>query len=497
MSEEKQTPIGLIVGIVAVVAVVAFVVGKGSGNEQQASKPTEPEKPAEPQEPAFMKEGLVAYYPFNGNAKDESGNGNDGKTSNDLVFTEGLNEKQGHAAFLNGISDPINCGRNEILYPNDKISISAWISSTDSRGWIVSKWNDLSGYTQTYGLILENGEPIFWLNGETNSFDDLNLKAEKFIGDGEWHHVIATWDKMAGENNMKIYIDGVLAAQKTTPARDLTTKSSDVLIGGSVGTSKSKFFNGSIDDVRIYNRALTEKQAKALYEWEKPKAEEPAFMKEGLVAYYPFNGNVKDESRNGNDGKTSKDLKFTKGRNGKQGYAAYLDGHGDSVNCGRNEILYPNDKISISAWISSTDSRGWIVSKWNDTSGYTQTYGLILENGKPIFWLNGWANSFDDLNLKAEKFIGDGEWHHVIATWDKMAGENNMKIYIDGVLAAQKTTPARDLTTKSSDVLIGGSVGTSKSKFFNGSIDDVRIYNRALTEKQAKALYEWEKPKAE
>ena len=52
MSEEKQTPIGLIVGIVAVVAVVAFVLGKGSGNEQQATKPTEPEKPAEPATPA-------------------------------------------------------------------------------------------------------------------------------------------------------------------------------------------------------------------------------------------------------------------------------------------------------------------------------------------------------------------------------------------------------------------------------------------------------------
>ena len=95
-------------------------------------------------------------------------------------------------------------------------------------------------------------------------------------GDGNWHHVIATWDKMGGKNNMKIFIDGVLIAQKTTPVENLTTRSSDILIGGGTGLYPDSRFKGLIDDVRIYNRALTEEQVKALHEWEKPWAEEPA-----------------------------------------------------------------------------------------------------------------------------------------------------------------------------------------------------------------------------
>ena len=85
MSEEKQTPVGIILAIAAVVAVIVYAVSSGGDKGEQANnpeapaKPSQSKKPAEPQEPAFLKEGLVAYYPFNGNAKDESGNGNDGE----------------------------------------------------------------------------------------------------------------------------------------------------------------------------------------------------------------------------------------------------------------------------------------------------------------------------------------------------------------------------------------------------------------------------------
>ena len=97
MAEEKQSPIGIIVVVAVIAVVVGIFLFKGGGNGDQAAgnqqqptngsdtnqttpqpEPPKPGKPTEPEEPAFVKEGLVTYYPFNGNAKDESGYGNHG-----------------------------------------------------------------------------------------------------------------------------------------------------------------------------------------------------------------------------------------------------------------------------------------------------------------------------------------------------------------------------------------------------------------------------------
>ena len=165
MSEEKQTPIGLIVGIVAVVAVVAFVVGKGSGKDQQASKPTEPEKPAEPQEPAFMKEGLVTYYPFNGDAKDESGNGNDGKAT-DVEYVKEDSGVGGKAAkFSEGST--IRASAEKLPQGNSPASISCLVKVTGAtRELHIAGWGDRGINNSVFALFgdgfdTENGANAF------------------------------------------------------------------------------------------------------------------------------------------------------------------------------------------------------------------------------------------------------------------------------------------------------------------------------------------------
>ncbi|MDP6927346.1 MAG: hypothetical protein QGG84_09690, partial [Rhodospirillales bacterium] len=91
-------------------------------------------------------------------------------------------------------------------------------------------------------------------------------------------------------------------------------------IGNLTGVTNSGFI-GLIDDVRIYNRALSETEVVALYELEKPKTA----LEAGLIAYYPFNGNANDESGNGNDG-TVNGATLAADRNGETGKAYSFDG---------------------------------------------------------------------------------------------------------------------------------------------------------------------------
>ena len=123
------------------------------------------------------------------------------------------------------------------------------------------------------------------------------------VGSDEWHHVVATYKQGGPDEGFKIfYIDGQVAGSTDSgklknPANDGSTR---------IGNG----WQGLIDDVRIFNRALSEEQVKALYEFEKPigsldsagRPKSKDDLTEGLVAYYPFNGNAKDESGNGNDG---------------------------------------------------------------------------------------------------------------------------------------------------------------------------------------------------
>ena len=102
--------------------------------------------------------------------------------------------------------------------------------------------------------------------------DDFTLTGnEADIVDDQWHHIIATWDKNGGDNNTKIFVDGKLAAQKTSPESSLTTPQWPVQIGGGVGLIPEWFFRGTIDDVRIYNRVLPPEEVAKLYDIEKPK----------------------------------------------------------------------------------------------------------------------------------------------------------------------------------------------------------------------------------
>jgi PGF-CTERM protein/uncharacterized repeat protein (TIGR01451 family) len=185
---------------------------------------------------------------------------------------------------------------------------------------------------------------------------------------------------------------------------------------------------------------------------------------------------AKDESGHGNEG-TIYGATWTEGISGK---ALRFDGKGDFIEIPDDVSLDITDAITLEAWVEFTDvSEGYIISKGRDM------YGLLTyrrDNGKLSFHIGGVSA------LKSPGTYNDGKWHHLVGTYDRNAGSNNRKLYVDG---DEVNSDTQTLVIPLDNVRLGlGVWGHESGYYWKGKIDKIRIYNRALTVDEIKTHYE-------
>ncbi len=204
-----------------------------------------------------LTKGLVLYLPFSGNANDASGT-NHG-TVNGATLTKDRNENANSAYSFNGINNFIEIPNSTTLNPN-QISICAWIKTNQLGGVILAKADNngeqydisMNGWNGIHGAIKQNSNCISGIGWHVNS---ANTKIE----DGTWHYVVSTFDGI----DMKIYIDGKLKNTKfNLPQNNIDNCGTKLTIGAFNGIFH---FLGSIDEIRIYNRALTDQEIVRLH----------------------------------------------------------------------------------------------------------------------------------------------------------------------------------------------------------------------------------------
>ena len=250
------------IGVLCVIALgLGYVYGKwrqGSGQEN-AGNPEGKEGTAI-KEPEFLKQGLVAYYPFNGNAKDESGNGKDGYLNGVTLSSDRFGES-GKAYGFDGENDFIEIGTGGVGANPHQLTQIAWIQTKDRRaGWpvvILTKRQRIGSDCPTFGII--GGYATLAIDGD--SFIE-NVIGNSHVSDGEWHQIVGVRDNL----KYSVYVDGKIEKSKEV-SHVLEGSDLPMHIGhhGGWGT----YFQGSLDDIRIYNRALSEAEVKELYEFEK------------------------------------------------------------------------------------------------------------------------------------------------------------------------------------------------------------------------------------
>ncbi len=443
-----------------------------------------------------LESGLVGHWTFDGDKMnlssstaeilDSSGYGNNGNWMNHSTTT--TIGKMGQALQFDGIDDYINIGNPESINPTNEMSISVWVKTSGTAvKCIVCKWSSLGSYndTQSYAVYMLTDGRVVWAVNATNG-NDNPLTGVIAINNGVWHHIVVTAQN--GTNNQKIYIDGVFDAQ-TTPGDTIIDTTTDPLrIGGGSeeGIEPGPYkWNGSLDDVRIYNRALSQKEITRLYklgEGTKINTTPTDKYTNGLVGYWTFDASEMNGTSAYDISGSHATGALTNGpitAQGRQGQGISFDGTDDSVDIAVSGLSDPK-VFTATGWFRANDVSNTVLSMGN--SGDTDPYWRILLAGNRLQFhpRTSWTDSTD---LVSTTVVNGGNWHHFAISMS-----DGMRLYVDGRLEAQEIR-VLDGPMTTNIITIGALGRTIKEAYFNGTIDDVRIYNRALTQDEITGLY--------
>ncbi len=448
---------------------------------------------AQAQVPNYIPtDGLVGYWPFSGNANDISGKGNNG-TVNGATLTTDRHGNANSAYLYNGTSSFINVPNSTSLQFNGGLTISTWLNTNaiptataNSAAYLLSKGAD-GGTPNSWTSFIDSGGAnlcIFNTSGNLNSCAGPGNP----ITINNWINVVYTYDG----TNSKTYINGKLS---NTTASNYTIFSNtyDLKFGRRHTTGLPYFFNGKLDDIGIWSRALSQQEITSLY------TETPYYsdtcnavsgsLVNGLVAYYPFCGNAQDQSGKGNNG-TVNGATLTTDRFGNANAAYSFNGNSNNILVANSSTLNLDSNLTIAFWAKLNSSAyGIPLHLRNNANSHETSIRSNIVNSTNLFDLNngisGSSNTINSINKT------DLLWHHFVAVFDVTS--NKTYLYIDNVL--QGVSQSQITILGSSTISIGSvSYNTSGSivnnQYFNGIVDDIGIWNRALTESEIKQVYQ-------
>lgn len=200
-------------------------------------------------------QGLVVYYPFNRNANDESGNGHHGTIIGATLTTDRLGNENSAYAFDG--NNYISIANTTMLKTN-VISITAWIKIES----LAYDWMDIVSYGSE-GHVLAVDEFGHVIGGIQFSGEICEFEGSTNVATEEWFLITLTRNSY---HNIKLYVNG---SEETSNTCGMTEPKYDFDINIGRDPYGGEHFNGSIDEVRIYNRALTTAEIRTLYNLEK------------------------------------------------------------------------------------------------------------------------------------------------------------------------------------------------------------------------------------
>ncbi|HNX89036.1 MAG TPA: T9SS type A sorting domain-containing protein [Paludibacteraceae bacterium] len=405
---------------------------------------------------------LIAWYKLDGNAFDNSGNNNNGILTGATPTSDRWGNANSALKF-NGIYDKVDLP-GDFDFPERTISVWFKTNSFPTSGaWIYDSdhSNLMYGHTQIY-VISESGinKISLCVGYNTSSYTFDNALTDT------WYHAAI----VVNENYVKYFINGALI--DSVPNNDFA-HSSDGDNFAKIGTTRKndRFFDGAIDDVRIYNCALSDEEIQTLY----------TYGNDCIYAWYKLDGNAFDYSGNNNNGILT-GATPTSDRWGNANSALKFNGIYDKVDL-PGDFDFPERTISV--WFKTNSfptSGAWIYDSdhSNLMYGHTQIY-VISESGiNKISLCVGYNTS----SYTFDNALTD-TWYHAAI----VVNENYVKYFINGALidSVPNTNFAHSVNGDSF-----AKIGTTRNndRFFDGVIDEVRIYNCAISNAEIDSLYD-------
>lgn len=409
--------------------------------------------------------GLIAHYRLDGDATDAIGN-NHGTASN-VTWVDG---KLGKAGDFDGESGHLDCGDDPTFQLLKSVSISLWYKSNDEN--YTPSWIRFAGkgYDNSYqiGLTSSSQNPNFRIHGENGT--DLTT-ASTVVTDGKWHHITGTYDG----DTIKIYVDGVM--ENLTPFSDtIKNPPSNFLIGAVQKTSgtKTAHAKGKIDDVRIYDHALSQREVRDLHNGTilhvVPNPQSPVDSSGNDYTITPYNVQYTQESPVG-------------------GGSYYFDGNaGTYLDC-TNQVFRNHDRFSVSLWFRrQTDQAEYTNHSVHNvllakaSNSHNDNFELGTDGGSIEAYFDA-GSSNTTQNIPAS--ITNNQWYHLVLAYD----QGSLDVYLDGQnLGTYNVDSPLDSGADPSPFTIGES--QHEGAPFHGDITDVRLFATVLSPDYVQELYQ-------
>ena len=420
--------------------------------------------------------GLIGWWPLHENsgnkAYDLSGNGNHGSLNGGV--TQGVAGKGGLTSYsFDGTDDYINapvettevgdftaCGfvrYSDLTQPSSNLA-SPLIRSTGSDEY---QWAIFGG----------DGEVRGYLHPEDVKAANIGYAADE----NRWYHVAIRREG----TRFSLFIDGAEVDYVDNSDVDNSFAASGLTVGEPANTGE-KYLEGSVSDVRIYDRALTPSEIQTLYEWGSGDYARPVNNENSssAVSRYKLDGDAND-SWASNDGTVNGGLSWTD--DAIRGRAASFDGSEDYIEVSDNSSL-DNSNTTYSFWMNTRGFRG--SGTWNMMVDKHGAPFVGIKSGEVLsarVKVGGTSYNFDGPS------ISTNNWYHVALTYNG----SEAILYLNGNNAVSNSSMSGDLDANSDNLHIGTFFNKSSKYFFDGLIDDVRIYDKALRPEEIFDLYRY------
>jgi hypothetical protein len=436
-----------------------------------------------------LPSGAISWWPAEDNANDAVG-ANDGSLSGSAGYAAG---EDGQAFNIPGSGSYVQVPCSSSLNVSNGLTIEFWLQPDATNAM-----NTIQGLVTSdfYGLEISSGFQSrigvnFFLS--TDSGNSWPMISEvngggAVVSAGDWHHIAGTYDGSA----LQLYVDGQPYGYALSHTGNISPMASGsfLALGSEAGRlfcggcCAGRDFNGLLDEVTIYNRALDASEIEDIYNADGAGKYIPDCVPcpTNAVAWWPAEGDATD-ILNGHNGSPVNGADFA---SGMVGQAFALNGTNQYVEVPDSTALNPTSAMTVEAWVKPRlpFCTSWAPVIKKEGSGGGTDNGFSLEtsgSSSLLFWLYlngpGWSCS-PSATLTAD-------------TWSHFAGVYNgsaISIYLNGSLVGSYSASGQIVASTNS--LQTGHDPVLTDRYFNGYIDEPTIYARALSAQEIQSIYD-------
>jgi hypothetical protein len=434
----------------------------------------------------------IAKWSAEGNAN-EGNLGLNGTLVGNTAFIAG---KVGQAFTFNGNGDSVEIPNSAALNPTTALTVEAWVNTSNPNqvADLVSKDGETS--LRQFMLSLVNGKIRAQLGvaAGLQFFDGATT-----LQPNTWYHAAMTYDGAV----LKLFINGVQDGSLALTGSIISGTQPVRIGGGSPGGTAPYYFQGRLDEVAVYSRALSPAEIQANYlpgaagsailqSYSKTVAIKttdgatPSALPSNLVASWQGDGNANDSTATANHG-TVVGASFAPGLFGDA--FSFAPGTTDRVTIPHNANLNftTANNYSLEFWmkadVSDAGSLRSLIEKWTGSGSYPFVVRL---NGNGTIQAAAWDTVNNPAAVSSRR-VDDNQWHHIAAVFNHAT--DTIQIFVDGLLDGSITYTTLNAINNTQQIFLGVRGSISVHTDYDGLIDEFNIYNKALSAAEIQSQY--------